>query len=67
MQIVCATPQAAAQVLGLLYAVEFQLLQDFTILPIAVMTPPFIFTVLSSLTATQLAKIRAVPDTTVSE
>ena len=31
MQIVCATPEAAAEVLSILYAAHLQLRQDFTI------------------------------------
>ena len=67
MQIVCATPQAAAQVLTLLYAAQLQGGQDFTIQPVLSTTPPLIFTMLVSLTATQMRKIRAVPDATVNE
>jgi hypothetical protein len=66
MQIVCATHHAAAQVLTILYAAQFQPVRDFTIQPILSIVPPLIFTMLVILPATQVAKVRAVPDTTVS-
>jgi hypothetical protein len=66
MQIVCATPHAAAQVLTLLLAAHLQPIRDFTIQPILSTTPPLIFTMLGILTAVQVTRIRAVPDTTVT-
>jgi hypothetical protein len=66
MQIVCATPHAAAQVLAILYAAQCEPVRDFRIQPVLSTTPPLIFTMLVTLTAAQLAKIRTVPDTTVT-
>ena len=66
MQIVCATPQAAVQVLDILYAAQLQPVRDFAITPILSTTPPLIFTLLAILTAAQVIKIGAIPDTTVS-
>jgi hypothetical protein len=66
MQIVCTTPQAAAQVLTILYAAQLQPVRDFTIQPILSTTPPLIFTMLATLTAAQMTKIGAVPDTTIT-
>jgi hypothetical protein len=67
MQIVCATPQAAAQVLTLLYAAQLQGVQDFRIQPILSTKPPLIFTMLAVLSAAQVREIGAMPDTTISE
>jgi hypothetical protein len=67
VQIVCATPHAAAEVLSLLYAAHLQPARDFTIQPILSTTPPLIFTMLVILTSAQVTKIRALSDTTVSE
>jgi len=67
MQIVCATPQAAAQVLTILYAAHFQPVRDFTIQPILSITPPLIFTMLGALTDAQVRAIGAVADATISE
>ena len=66
MQIICATPQAAAQVLQILLAAHLQITSDFTIQPVLSTTPPITFTLLVILTAVQVTKIRAVPDTTIS-
>ena len=66
MQIVCATPQAAAQVLTILYAAQFQPIRDFTILPVLSILPPLIFTMLVVIPAVQMTKIRTLPDTTVT-
>ena len=66
MQIVCATPQAAVQVLDILYAAQLQPVRDFAITPLLSTTPPLIFTMLVILTAAQVAKIRAVADTTIT-
>jgi hypothetical protein len=66
MQFVCATPQAAAQGLTILYAAQFQLVRDFTIQPILSTTPPLSFTMLMTLAAAQVSKIGAVRDTTVT-
>jgi hypothetical protein len=65
MQIVCATPQAAAEVLTILYAAQLQGDGDFTIQAVRSPKPPLIFTMIVALTAMQLAKIRAIPDTTI--
>ena len=65
MQITCATPQAAAAVLTILYAGHLQPARDFTIQPILSPTPPLIFTMLVALPIAQVTKIRAVPDTTI--
>jgi hypothetical protein len=62
----CATPHAAAEVLALLYAAHVQPARDFTIRPILSATPPLIFTMVAELTATQVTKIRALADTTVT-
>jgi hypothetical protein len=67
MQIVCTTAQAAAHVLRLLLQDGLRITRDFTIQPVLSTTPPLIFTMLVILTAAQAAKIRAVPDTTISE
>jgi hypothetical protein len=67
MQIVCATPHAAAQVLTLLLAAHLQPIRDFEIQPIYSTTPPLIFTMLVILTAVQVTKIRALADTTIIE
>ena len=66
MQIVCATPQAAAQVLTILYAAHFQPVRDFTIQPILSTTPPLIFTMLVALPVKQMMAIRAIADTIVT-
>jgi hypothetical protein len=65
MQIVCTTPQAAAQVLTILYAARLQPAHDFSIRPVLSITPPLIFTMLVVLPAAQVTKIRAVPGTTI--
>ena len=67
MQIVCATPHAAAQVLTLLLAANLQPIRDFEIQPIYSTTPPLIFTMLVILTAAQVRKLGAVSDTTIGE
>lgn len=65
MHIVCTTPQAAAQVLTILYAAQLQPVRDFTIQPVLSTTPPLIFTMLVAIPDMQMTKIRAVPDTTI--
>ena len=65
MRITCTTPQAAAQVLAILYAAQLQPERDFEIHPILSTTPPITFTMLGSLPAEQVAKIRAVADTEI--
>ena len=67
MQIVCATPHAAAQVLTILYAAQFQPVRDFTIQPVLSITPPLIFTMLVSIPVMQVTKIRAISDITICE
>ena len=66
MHIVCTTASAAAQVLRILMAAHLQPIRDFEIRPILSTTPPITFTMLVILTAVQVTKIRAVPDTTIS-
>jgi hypothetical protein len=65
VQIDCATPHAAAQVLTILLRAGLRPIHDFTIQPILSTTPPLIFTMLVALTIAQVTKIRAVPDTTI--
>jgi hypothetical protein len=65
MQIICATAQAAAAVLTMLYAAQLQPVRDFTIQPVFSITPPITYTPLAALTAAQVTKIRAVADTTI--
>jgi hypothetical protein len=65
VQIVCATPEAAAEVLSILYAAHLQLRQNFTIQPVLSITPPFIFSMLVTLPTAQVTKIRAVADTEI--
>jgi hypothetical protein len=62
MQIMCATPQAAAQLLTILYAAHFQVVRDFEIRPILSTVPPITFTMLTTLKRTQRAKIRTLAD-----
>jgi hypothetical protein len=66
MQIICATPHAAAQVLTILYAAQFQPVRDFTIQTVLSITPPLIFTMIVALPIALVLKLSAVPDTTVS-
>ena len=66
MQIVCATPHAAAQVLEILLTAHLQIISDFTIEPVFATTPPIVFTLLVIVSAAQVRKIRAVADTTIS-
>ena len=65
MHIVCTSASAAAQVLRILMAAHLQPIRDFEIHPILSTTPPITFTMLVILTAVQVTKIRAVPDTTI--
>jgi hypothetical protein len=67
MQIVCATPQAVAEVLTILYAAQLQPDGDFTIQAVRSPKPPLIIRMIVALTAMQVAKIRAIPDTTIIE
>ena len=66
MQIVCATPHAAAQVLEILLTAHLQIISDFSIEPVFATTPPIVFTLLVIVSAAQVRKIRAVADTTIS-
>jgi len=66
MQIVCATPHAAAQVLEILQTAHLHVISDFTIEPVFATTPPIVFTLLVIVSAAQVRKIRAVADTTIS-
>ena len=67
MQIVCSTTKAAAEVLLLLSLAGLHLVDAFEIRPVFSATPPITFIMRVSLTATQVRKIRAIADTTVSE
>jgi hypothetical protein len=60
MQIVCTTPQAAAQVLTILAAARLQPVRDFQIRPVLSIEPPITYTMLVALTAAQMRKIRKV-------
>lgn len=65
MQIDCSTIKAAAQVLQILLVAELRPIRDFAIQPVFSTTPPITITLLVVLTAVQVRKIRAVPDTTM--
>jgi hypothetical protein len=65
MHVICTTTAAAAQVLQILLAIHLQPIRDFTIQPILSTAPPITFTMLVILTAVQVTKISAVPDTTI--
>ncbi len=67
MRIVCVTPQAAAQVLTILYGAQLQLVRDFELRPVLSTTPPLTFTMLVKLSAAQVSKIRAIADTAIIE
>ena len=66
MHVICTTPQVAAQVLQILLTAHLQIISDFTIQPVLSTTPPITFTILVILTAVQVTRIRAVPDTTIN-
>jgi hypothetical protein len=66
MQIVCATTKAAAEVLSLLLIAGLHPVSDFEIRPVLSTTPPITYILLVTLTATQVHKIGAVADTTVT-
>lgn len=65
MQIVCTTTDAAAAVLLLLFIAGLRPSHDFAIRPTHAITPPITFTMLVSLTAMQLKKIRAIANTII--
>lgn len=65
MHIICTTPQAAAEVIEILFSTGLHTVHDFTMRPILSTTPPLIFTMLIALTAAQVTKINTVADTTV--
>jgi hypothetical protein len=65
MQIVCATSEAAASVLSLLLITGLHPVSDYAIEPSFSSTPPITFIMRVSLTASQVGKIRAIPDTTI--
>jgi hypothetical protein len=67
MQIICATTEAAAEVLLLLSLAGLHPVDAFTIHPILSTTPPITFHMLVGLSATQVQKIRAIAGTTVIE
>jgi hypothetical protein len=65
MQIICATPRAAAQVLTILLHAELPPVRDYQIRPVLSTIPPISYTMISALTDAQLAQIGAIPDTTI--
>jgi hypothetical protein len=65
MRIVCATTQAAAEVLQLLLAAGLHPGRDFEISPIFSTTPPIFYTVSTALSHANRDKIRAMADTTI--
>ena len=65
MQIVCTSVRAAAQVLTILFAAQLQPVRDYAIRPILSTTPPITFTLLGSLTATQVTEIRTIANATI--
>jgi hypothetical protein len=67
MHIIYTSTQAAAQVLQILFAVQLRLADAFKICPVLSATPTITFTLLVTLTAPQVRKIRAVADTTIVE
>ena len=67
MQIVCTTPQAAANVLQLLFAAELRPIHDFEISPVLSIVPPITYTLLCILTCAQRTKLSALADTTIVE
>ena len=67
MQIICATPQAAADVLAILFAAHVDPLQGYTIQTAVSTNPPLIVTMAVGLPAAILAQIRAVADTTIDD
>jgi hypothetical protein len=67
MQIVCSTTEAAAEVLLLLSLAGLHPVDAFELRPVFSITPPITFIMRVSLTTTQMRKIRAIANTTVSE
>ena len=67
MQIVCDTPQAAAQVLYILYRARLQPVRDFRMQPVLSTAPPLVFTTLVRLPLRQVSKLCRVPGTTIGE
>lgn len=65
MQIVCATTQAAAQVLIVLLSAGLQPARDFELDPVLSLIPPITYTMYSSIPAPQMAKLRSIANTTV--
>jgi hypothetical protein len=63
MQIVCTTPQAAAQVLHLLLTAGLRPIRDFEIHPVLSTAPPITYTMLTVLKRAHRAKIHALADT----
>jgi len=67
MQIVCDTPQAAAQVLYILYRARLHSVRDFRIQPVLSTAPPLVFTTLVRLPLWQVSRLRRVSGTTIGE
>jgi hypothetical protein len=67
LEIVCSTTEAAAEVLLLLSLAGLHPVDAFELRPLFSTMPPITFIMRVSLTATQVRKIRAIADTTVSE
>jgi hypothetical protein len=65
MDIIRTTTESAAEVLTFLLSAGQRPIHDFAIEPILSTAPPITFTLLITLTAAQVTKIRAVPDTTI--
>jgi hypothetical protein len=65
MRIICATPQAAARVVSILFAACLEPVRDFEIRPILAIEPPITFTMLVVLAAAHVTKIHAIADTTI--
>jgi hypothetical protein len=66
MLIVCTTTEAAAQVLSILLAAHLLPVRDFEIQPVLSIIPPITYMMLVALSAAQIHKLSAVPDTTIS-
>ncbi len=67
MQIVCITTQAAAQVLVILLTAHLQPARDFELHPVLSLTPPITYTLYRAVPGPQMAKLRAIADTTIIE
>jgi hypothetical protein len=67
MQIVCSTDAAAVQVLRILLAARLFPRRDYEIHPTNSSTPPITFTVVAAMPDEQLAQIRRLLDTAVTQ